>query len=146
MTTLLRHAETSWNRDNIGYGHTDIPMSAEGYAAAWAYTLPYGIRRIFTSPLSRALETANIIAHRHSLPAPTIVPCLIERFHGDGEGMPKHLRPQVIPGRESDDSIRERVIPFLSHLDNTCLVVTHAGVIKALTGEKVDHLQEAHYP
>lgn len=146
MTVLLRHAETAWNRDGIGYGHTDIPLSAEGHAAAWQYKLPYGITRILTSPLARAYETAAVIAHRHSLPTPTVLPALIERHHGDGEGVRKTDLPDVVHGRESDDSIRARAIPILAHLNNRCLIVTHAGVIRALTGERVTHLETAHYP
>jgi uncharacterized phosphatase len=138
---LIRHAETQWNRDQIGYGHTDIPLSVEGYEAAWNYQLPSHIHRIFTSPLSRAAETANVIAHRASLPTPTIVPALIERNHGLGEGVPKSIRPSTIPGRESDVAIRIRTLPFLHHMDNHTLIVTHAGVIRALTGHKPAHLE-----
>lgn len=69
---LIRHAETVWNRDQIGFGHTDIPLSPEGVQAAHEFVLPDGITRIFTSPLSRATETAAIIAHTHNLPTPTV--------------------------------------------------------------------------
>jgi broad specificity phosphatase PhoE len=138
---LIRHAETVWNRDRIGYGHTDIPLSSEGYAAAWAYHLPAGVHRLFTSPLTRAFETAAVIAHHHSLPTPTIATALIELDHGTGEGIPKPDLPDIVPGRETDDQIRSRVLLFLTHLTPDCLIVTHAGVIRALTGQKVNHLE-----
>lgn len=137
---LIRHAETVWNAAGIGYGRTDIPLSAEGHRSAWGYRLPEGVRRVFTSPLTRAYETANVIAHRYHLPSPTPVDALIERDHGQGEGIAKTQLPPHIEGRETDAEIRARVLPFLTHLTPDTLIVTHAGVITAVTGQKVDHL------
>lgn len=144
---LIRHAETAWNREGIGYGHTDIPLDRAGARTVWGLDLTHleHVERIFTSPLTRAAETANIIAHRLGLPTPTPAPALIERAHGTGEGIPKTERPAHVEGRETDEQIRSRVTPFLTHLTHTTLCVTHAGVIRALTGRKPHHLETTPY-
>lgn len=136
---LIRHAETAWNTEGIGFGHTDIPLGDAGVEAARIMTLPPEVRRVFTSPLARAYETAAILCAGYSLPI--ITPALIERHHGAGEGIYKSLLQHPVAGRETDDQIRARALPFLSHLSHDCLVVTHAGVIQAVTGRKAAHLE-----
>ncbi|MCQ8279560.1 histidine phosphatase family protein [Acetobacteraceae bacterium KSS8] len=66
----LRHGETDWNARGLSQGRSDIPLNATGIAQAqraaatmaahWADHAP--ITRIVSSPLIRALRTAEIVA------------------------------------------------------------------------------------
>lgn len=68
----LRHGETDWNRQGLSQGRTDIPLNETGLAQAEAAgallaaraTGDLRIDRIVSSPLSRALRTAEIAADR----------------------------------------------------------------------------------
>lgn len=64
---LLRHGLTDWNDGGRFQGHADIPLNDTGraQAAAAAEQLAgLGIARAFASDLSRADETARIVAAR----------------------------------------------------------------------------------
>lgn len=73
MATLLviRHGETEWNNAHrIQGGGSDVPLSAEGRRQALALALRLAttdIEAIYSSPLSRALETARLVAWPHNL-------------------------------------------------------------------------------
>jgi len=67
VTTLIlaRHGETDWNRENRFQGHADPPLNdlgREQSAALAASLAEERIARIYTSPLRRAAETAEIVA------------------------------------------------------------------------------------
>lgn len=75
MTTttllLIRHGETAWNREKIFRGVHDIPLNENGRAQAERLAQALAKRKIhaaYTSPLSRARETAEIALHLHSIP------------------------------------------------------------------------------
>ena len=71
---LARHGETEWNRIGRWQGATDIPLSDVGRAQARLLAdrlRDRRIARVHASQLSRALETAQIIAARLGAPAPT---------------------------------------------------------------------------
>jgi broad specificity phosphatase PhoE/CTP:molybdopterin cytidylyltransferase MocA len=72
---LIRHGEIRQHREKIFLGQTDVPLSDRGreQAAQAAETLrQYGaaVCRIYTSDLSRAAETAEIIRDRLDQPRP----------------------------------------------------------------------------
>ncbi len=61
---FLRHGETDWNLQGRAQGQTDVPLNDRGRAqahAAQSLTKHLPITRICSSPLSRALETAEIL-------------------------------------------------------------------------------------
>lgn len=60
---LIRHGQPQQHRDKIFLGQTDVPLSDEGrkQAEAARAALPAGIRRIYSSDLKRAMQTAEII-------------------------------------------------------------------------------------
>jgi broad specificity phosphatase PhoE len=69
MTTLLliRHGETEWNKSKRWQGHADVPLSADGGAqakrlAARIREEGWHIDHVYASDLSRAFETAQVIA------------------------------------------------------------------------------------
>ncbi|MGC3992911.1 MAG: histidine phosphatase family protein [Propionicimonas sp.] len=67
---LLRHGVTDWNDGGRFQGHADVPLNEEGRAQAAAAAerlVGAGITRVFASDLSRANETARIVAARCGL-------------------------------------------------------------------------------
>jgi probable phosphoglycerate mutase len=64
---LARHGETDWNRERRFQGHADRPLNDAGRAqAAELAALLEGepFSSVYTSPLLRAAETAEIVAAR----------------------------------------------------------------------------------
>ena len=143
---LVRHGETDWNRARRIQGSTDIPLNTTGRGQA-ATTGALLARRqwdgIYSSPLSRALETASIIAAATQLGAPQTIDEIVERNYGTAEGMTgfeidRRFPPGTdVPGRETRDEVAERVLPALlrladDHPDQSLIVVSHGGVIRSI--------------
>ena len=60
---LLRHGQTEWSRAGKHTGRTDIPLTADGEAAAAALAPVLAKRKfaaVFTSPAQRAIRTAEL--------------------------------------------------------------------------------------
>jgi probable phosphoglycerate mutase len=60
---LLRHGQTEWSRAGKHTGRTDIPLTADGEAAAVALAPVLAKRKfaaVFTSPAQRAIRTAEL--------------------------------------------------------------------------------------
>ncbi|MDY6934296.1 MAG: histidine phosphatase family protein [Spirochaetota bacterium] len=69
---LIRHGETKWNRDKIFRGLYDIPLNDNGrhQARLTAEAMrSYAIDAAYTSPLTRAVETAEIVLRPHEIDA-----------------------------------------------------------------------------
>jgi len=67
---LVRHGETDWNKINKFQGQSNVGLNKKGIsqAEALASTLKEEpLKAIFSSPISRALETAKIINSYHHL-------------------------------------------------------------------------------
>ncbi|WP_349898107.1 histidine phosphatase family protein [Parafrigoribacterium soli] len=143
---LVRHGETDWNRQRRIQGSTDIPLNATGRLQA-ERTGRLLARRywdgIFSSPLSRAYETAAIIADELGLGEPTRFDEIVERAYGDAEGLNHeelsrlYPRGSSVPGRESREDVAARVVPALvrlaeEHPRQHLIVTTHGGVIRSV--------------
>ncbi len=62
---LLRHGATAWNLQERAQGHADVPLDETGRAQAAAvapYLASLGPAAIWSSDLSRAAETAALVA------------------------------------------------------------------------------------
>lgn len=154
LLTLVRHGETDWNRQRRIQGSTDVPLNAAGIAQASAAAVGLadaGYAAVYSSPQSRALRTAQILANamRHDVTA--AYPGLRERSFGDAEGLsgPEIAArfPDGIPDQESRAAVVSRALPVLigiaeRHPDEAVLVVTHGAVISSL----VLHLTEGERP
>lgn len=152
----IRHGETAWNVDTRIQGHLDIPLNATGrwQAARMAEALrDEGIAAIYTSDLSRALQTAEALARALALPAVADTR-LRERAFGAFEAMtfaevearwPADARrwtqrdPDFAPegGGESLNAVYARCIAAanqlaLAHAGQTIALVAHGGVMDCL--------------
>ncbi len=69
---LIRHGETVWNRGRIFRGVYDIPLNENGRIQAGHVAKALASRHLdaaYTSPLSRAHETAQIVLDPHRIEA-----------------------------------------------------------------------------
>ncbi|MGV2853102.1 histidine phosphatase family protein [Glutamicibacter sp. AGC13] len=87
---FVRHGQTQWNLEGRLQGSSDIPLNGTGRAQAReAVSVLDGGQwdAIVSSPLSRARETAQIIADGLGLELGPSYDLLIERDYAQGEGM-----------------------------------------------------------
>jgi broad specificity phosphatase PhoE len=100
---LVRHGQTEWNVAGRRQGQLDSALTALGAAQAGrvAATLRgRSVDGVFTSPLGRALATANVCARALVLPV-TVVDELAEVHHGDMAGMTTAEIEHGFPGELS---------------------------------------------
>jgi broad specificity phosphatase PhoE len=143
---LVRHGETDWNAERRIQGSTDIPLNRMGKEQAAATGRLLARRSwdgAFSSPLSRAFETATIIANAVGLVEVGTMDAIVERNYGEAEGLDwqeiDRLFPgdAEVPGRESHQDVADRVVPALLELaasrrGQSLIVVTHGGVIRSV--------------
>lgn len=90
IITVIRHGQTDWNLAGRIQGSTDIPLNETGRQQARDAALlltPTEPVTMYSSDLSRANETARIIAEVHGWNDPHVIPALRERYYGVAEGM-----------------------------------------------------------
>ena len=91
---IIRHGKTDWNKEYRFQGAHDIPLNDEGRAAAVALgkrLQDVHFDYVFSSPLSRAYETAQIVTGSLSLSKGTQIKAdslLTEISFGELEGLP----------------------------------------------------------
>lgn len=155
--SLVRHGQTEWNLQRRIQGASDIPLNQTGRSQAEDAGRALALRTwdaIYASPLSRAMETASIIATAMGLPEPLPLPELVERSYGEAEGMTgeeilEHFpEGALIPGQESRSDVVTRALPALVQLaeDNPrrrLIVVSHGGVIGSIARHVTDHARPA---
>jgi uncharacterized phosphatase len=141
---LVRHGETEWNRVGRVQGRTDIPLNDTGREQARATGRRLrgeAFDAVVSSPLSRAADTAGIIADELGLGEPELIEALVERDYGGAEGMTgDEIAAQLgghLVARESREATVARVKPALlaiaaRHPGQRVLVVSHGGVIGSL--------------
>lgn len=150
---LVRHGQTDLNKKNLMQGLVDQPLNDFGRDQARRVGKLKGdlvFDVVYASPLSRAKETAAIIAGI-PLDEVKIDPRIIEVDFGPYDKKPFKklglkmwaywLLPEVFPNPksvESIDSMTKRAGSFLKDLEkmpyDNVLVVCHGGIIRALTG------------
>ena len=90
--TLVRHGESVGNAESRVQGHADYPLSGRGQAQAIALAQRWkseavAFDHVIASPLSRALETGQIIAAALGMANPETDPLWMERDTGMHSGM-----------------------------------------------------------
>jgi broad specificity phosphatase PhoE len=155
MATILlaRHGETDWNRDDRFQGRADPPLNEAGREQARALAdrlAGDGIEAVYSSPLRRALETAEIVGGSLGL-AVTTLEALQEIDVGAWSGLTRTEVAERFPegyarwlaldqgwdGGETYEELGRRVVPALvalaeRHPDGRVLAVTHGGPIRAI--------------
>jgi probable phosphoglycerate mutase len=141
---LVRHGQTDWNAERRLQGSTDIPLNDVGRGQARdavAVLSGYEWDAIVSSPLSRAAETAGLIAAGLGLGVARHIPGLTERSFGPAEGLQAgpELEALRIPGgfrgAESEDEAAARGLAALETLaeefrGRRVLVVAHGTLIR----------------
>lgn len=154
---IVRHGKTIWNAAGRLQGHADITLNEEGRLCAIALGKELAsthIDRIYTSPLSRAKETALLIRSNRDIPILSD-DRLKELSFGDMEGIscdewfdensPYRFfftqpdKYPIPPNGESFEEVCLRTKDFLQNviepLEDTCervMIVAHGALNKAL--------------
>lgn len=146
---VVRHGQTEWNVLKKMQGSVDIPLNEKGIEQAHKTKenlKDINIDFIFCSPLIRAKQTAEIIGTAKNLQI-IYDDRLRERNYGEFEGTSKSLfnyndfwaynkNLKYIKAENIQDFF-DRIYIFIDelkmkHLDKNILIVTHAGVVKAI--------------
>jgi broad specificity phosphatase PhoE len=104
---LIRHGETAWSRTGQYGGRTDLPLTDAGVAAGRALGPMLAGRRVaaaFSSPLSRAVRTAELAGLTDVKPDPD----LLEWDYGDDEGSTEERIRALSTARTSTRRSRSR--------------------------------------
>ncbi|QDI92631.1 histidine phosphatase family protein [Salicibibacter halophilus] len=151
MTTfgLIRHGITDWNENGRAQGITDIPLNVTGKQQASALANRLFLEEkwdmIVASDLSRAMETAEIIADKLKLPISHDAR-IREMDCGEIEGTTEEERVQkwgsdwrqLNLGIETAEDIAQRGSEFLEesvavNKNKRVLIVSHGGLISHMS-------------
>ena len=142
---LVRHGETEWSRDWRHTGRTEIPLTEAGREQAQVLRAPladWSFARVYSSPLSRALETCRLagLGDRAEL-----TEALLEWDYGEYEGITtkeiRETRPDWFlgrdgcPGGETADDVGARVDPLIAELkggDGDVALFAHGHILRVL--------------
>jgi uncharacterized phosphatase len=140
---LIRHGQTEWNRELRLQGSTDIPLNDTGRGqAAEAVEVLAGEQwdAIVSSPLSRARETAQIIASGLGITLGPAYDLLTERNYGAAEGATAEIVAErwpdrQYPGLEPLESVVDRGTRALEQIaadfgDARAIIVCHGTLIR----------------
>ena len=151
---LARHGETAWNVEKVFRGRADVDLDRVGLKQAellGKYLSNWELEAIYSSPLRRALDTANMVAGYQKV-AVRVAEGLTDFDYGEWQSVPEqevkklypallnewHSNPHKVrtPGGESLEDVRRRVVELINdilprHRGNV-LLVSHRVVIKVL--------------
>jgi broad specificity phosphatase PhoE len=154
---IIRHGETDYNKTGKTAGQLfDHPLNIKGIEQAESISknLPSEIDAIFSSPLKRAKQTAEIINKNYNLKI-ELRDELMERNYGSlsGKTWEDMAKESGIPnlkeidytqkydyhqfGGESINDVKSRLLNFIEHLENNykdkkVIIVTHGGILKIM--------------
>jgi probable phosphoglycerate mutase len=167
LLVMVRHGPTAWTAERRIQGRTDVPLSPDGRAMVMRWRLPAFIPDgqagmvpldhavWLTSPLARALETAELLA-ASAQAAPRIDDRLVEMCYGAWEGrMRADIDAEIgagmpgwrglgldfaPPGGESPRQVQDRLMPLLREIaaaKRATMAVCHKGIIRAVYSHAV---------
>ena len=151
---LVRHGETDWNVAEVFRGRIDIALNETGLKQAELlaeYLRDLRIAAIYSSPLKRALKTAQMMADHHNLDV-EITPGLIDFDYGEWQGLShevvkdryeelyaewvKNPHQVKMPAGENLNDVRRRVTSVVDSVvaryEGTVVLVAHRVVNKVL--------------
>jgi broad specificity phosphatase PhoE len=147
---LVRHGETEWNATKRAQGQADVPLNDAGRLqaeVAAAQLDGVNLAAVYSSDLSRAIDTAEPVARAHGLEVVTD-PAFREIDQGDWEGLglaeirgrwPELWGPArhhvQRPGGESPKQVQKRALEALArvverHPKGAVAIVSHGGPIR----------------
>lgn len=142
---LVRHGQTNWNFEGRIQGSSDIPLNDTGRQQAreaGQRLAGHGFTYVVSSPLSRAVETASLLAGELGLTGPhERIENLAERRYGSAEGVTgvefATRFPNGVPDAEDELAVVARTrIALLDlatrHPGETIAAASHGGVIGRL--------------
>lgn len=145
---LLRHGQTEFNVKKLVQGRCDSPLTdlgrkQAGMAAAWLKSHDVVPDKVVSSPLGRAMDTAQLVATELLGPDTAVEPCegIIERCYGSFEEGPHNALPtdvwdpgeDLVPfGGEGSQALQERMVDALTNIMGsegieTLLAVSHGS-------------------
>jgi len=143
---LVRHGETTWNRDHLISGWSNPELTEKGKAQAAALRARFeggDYAGVWSSDLVRAVQTAEL-----AFDTPTQDLRIRELNFGDFEGdswltMDDDWKIALLnfegfqaPGGEHVDELRSRVFDFLDSLsEGVHLIFVHGGLIRMVLRE-----------
>jgi len=151
---LVRHGETAWNVKKVFRGRADVALDEVGIGQAellGKYLANWQLEAVYSSPLRRALDTANMVA-RYQKTAVTTAEGLTDLDYGEWQSLSarevKRLYPALLnewhshphrvkmPGGESLEDVRRRTVEavdgILAKHSGNALLISHRVVIKVL--------------
>ena len=151
---LARHGETEWNVAEVFRGQIDIDLNETGVKQAEllsGYLSTSAIETVYSSPLKRALKTAEIIAQPHKLKV-NVDPDLIDFNFGKWQGLSHqevkekyrdlyatwitHPEQVRMPDGEALEDVSKRVIrvrnKVIENHRGTVVIVGHRVVNKVM--------------
>ena len=153
MTTsiiLVRHGQTAWNAEEVFRGQIDIELDETGLKQAELlaeYLSRRKLEAVYSSPLKRAIQTAEAIARHHGLTV-EIAPGLNDIDFGEWQGLSlREVRTRFnellemwvsdphlvrIPSGDSLDEVRQRALALMNQV-----VDKHGGKEIALVSHRV---------
>ncbi|HEC33575.1 MAG TPA: histidine phosphatase family protein [Chloroflexi bacterium] len=165
---LIRHGQTEWNREQRFRGRADIPLDETGLRQA-RVTAKYvaarwPVRAVYSSPMQRAIQTAEAIAAVQGLEV-QLLQGLLDLDFGMLQGQPfadaRVCYPDLLrawfeaphtvrfPGGEGLDEVRNRCTATLRevvdrHPEQTVAMVAHTVVNRVLLCAVLD-LENDHF-
>ncbi len=153
---LVRHGQTEWNLVERFRGRADVPLDKTGLAQAEAagrrVAAQWSPAAVYTSPLSRAVQTAEVIARHYNLPVQAH-PGLVDIDYGEWQGLSpeearqrwpeqvdnwyRHPEQALIPNGESLADVRRRAMQTVKelaekHSAETIVLVGHTVINRVI--------------
>jgi 2,3-bisphosphoglycerate-dependent phosphoglycerate mutase len=148
---ILRHGESTANAEGLlSDGLEDAPLTEKGKEEVKSVVKQLKkikISKIYSSPVIRAIQTAQIVADEFGLDV-VIERTICERKFGEANGKPRHdgmwryeLPKSVLDTVETWNDYTARITSFMNTLaesDETVVVAAHDGTGKALIAKLMD--------
>lgn len=158
---VVRHGQTEWNYENRVCGVSDVQLTDKGKEQANELSKIINMKQIdiiLTSPLSRAVKTAEILSSGISKDL-IIDHRLIEQDYGVFEGAyrdnnnfleAKRHFPSKLSGGESILQVVQRIFNVLDEIkekyqSKNVLIVTHGGVCRIINAYFNEQTNEEFY-
>ena len=148
LIVLVRHGETAWTLSGQHTGLSDIPLTGAGCESAKALNATlknFSFTAVFTSPLKRARQTAELAGYGA---VAALEPDLCEWDYGDYEGITtaaiRAKRPDWrlfevgCPNGESPTAISERADRVITRIQQVhsaagnVLIFAHSDILRVL--------------